>query len=292
VISSQHFPALYSVSFTTLYELEQGFTFACLHKVLLATPINFIKLTSIPVGCLWVLFDLPSFLVLYIKVKVKVTIVQALRLYTGRTAHRGSRGIALLFHDHGTGRVWGASVTPRPLFTPGKDQAPIVQEAGWATGPVWTGVENLAPSGFDSRTVQSVASRYIDWVISARSTVNTYVVKIQLKLLELWWVYQHPKLCSQVTDTPTKHCYGMTDKNLITEYKSVQREFKIQQSPCRNSDCSTVVIRPWSMKREWTSSDVDDRYNIYYRQMEKFESCEYSHVVSARPRGKVTFEKR
>ena len=33
------------------------------------------------------------------KVKVKCTLVQALRLCTGRTAHRGSRGIALLFHD-------------------------------------------------------------------------------------------------------------------------------------------------------------------------------------------------
>jgi len=38
------------------------------------------------------------------KVKVKVTLVQALRLCTDRTAHRGSRGIALLFHDHGTRR--------------------------------------------------------------------------------------------------------------------------------------------------------------------------------------------
>ena len=39
----------------------------------------------------------------YIK-KVKCTLVQALRLCTGRTAHRGSRGIALLFHDHGIRR--------------------------------------------------------------------------------------------------------------------------------------------------------------------------------------------
>jgi len=39
-----------------------------------------------------------------VKVKVKVTLVQALRLCTGRTAHRGSRGIALLFLDHGTRR--------------------------------------------------------------------------------------------------------------------------------------------------------------------------------------------
>jgi len=36
--------------------------------------------------------------------KVKCTLVQALRLCTGRTAHRGSRRIALLFHDHGTRR--------------------------------------------------------------------------------------------------------------------------------------------------------------------------------------------
>jgi len=33
--------------------------------------------------------------------KVKVTLVQALKLCTGRTAHSGSTGIALLFHDHG-----------------------------------------------------------------------------------------------------------------------------------------------------------------------------------------------
>jgi hypothetical protein len=36
--------------------------------------------------------------------KVKVTLVQALRLCTGRTAHKGSRGIAVLFHDHGSRR--------------------------------------------------------------------------------------------------------------------------------------------------------------------------------------------
>ena len=38
------------------------------------------------------------------KKKVKLTLVQALRLCTGCTAHRGSRGIALPFHDHGTRR--------------------------------------------------------------------------------------------------------------------------------------------------------------------------------------------
>ena len=85
-----------------------------------------------------------------IKLKVKCTLVQALRFFTGRTAHRGSRGIALTFDDHGTRRGWGFSVSPRLLFTPRKDPVPIVQEAGWAPGPVWTGAENLAPTGIQS----------------------------------------------------------------------------------------------------------------------------------------------
>ena len=86
---------------------------------------------------------------------------------TGRTAHWGSRGIALPFHDHGTRRGWGVSVTPRPLFTPGKDPVPILQEAGWAPGPVW----NISPPpGFDSRNVQPLANRYIDY--ATRPTLN------------------------------------------------------------------------------------------------------------------------
>ena len=36
------------------------------------------------------------------------------------------------------------SSTPRPHFTPGKDPVPILQEAGWAPGPVWTGKKSLS----------------------------------------------------------------------------------------------------------------------------------------------------
>ena len=44
---------------------------------------------------------------------------------------------------------WVVSATPRPLY-PGKDPAPIVQEAGWVPGLVWTGAENLTPTGIRS----------------------------------------------------------------------------------------------------------------------------------------------
>ena len=54
-------------------------------------------------------------------------------------AQRVGRVIALLLHDRGTRRWWVVSSTPRPHFTSRKDPVPILQEAGWAPGPVWTG---------------------------------------------------------------------------------------------------------------------------------------------------------
>jgi hypothetical protein len=39
---------------------------------------------------------------------------------------------------------------PQLLFTPGKDLISLIHEAGWVPGPVWTGSENLAPTGIRS----------------------------------------------------------------------------------------------------------------------------------------------
>jgi len=70
---------------------------------------------------------------IYIYIKVKCS------RYRPGVAQRVGRGIALLFHDRCTRREWVVSSTPRPHFTPGKDPVPILQEAGWALGSVWTG---------------------------------------------------------------------------------------------------------------------------------------------------------
>jgi len=39
---------------------------------------------------------------------------------------------------------WVVSSTPRPHFTPRKDPVPILQNAGWVPGPVWTGGKSRA----------------------------------------------------------------------------------------------------------------------------------------------------
>jgi hypothetical protein len=62
---------------------------------------------------------------------------------------KGGRDITLLFPDLGARRGgWSAPLPGR--FTPGKDPVPIVQEAGWAPGPVWMGAKNLVPTGIRS----------------------------------------------------------------------------------------------------------------------------------------------
>jgi hypothetical protein len=57
--------------------------------------------------------------------------------------------MALLILNLGARR--GGWSAPSPgRFTPGKDPVTIVQEAGWAPGPVWTCAKNLAPTGIRS----------------------------------------------------------------------------------------------------------------------------------------------
>ena len=101
--------------------------------------------------------------------KVNCTLVQALRLCTGCTAHRGSRGIAYSFLT--TAREGGevsASRLGRSL-PPGKTLYPLYRRLcvpQGRSGQVW---KILPPPGFDPQTIQPVASRYTD--LTTRPTV-------------------------------------------------------------------------------------------------------------------------
>ena len=86
-------------------------------------------------------------------------------------AQRVGRGIALLFHDRGTRRGWVVSRTPRPQSTPGKHPVPILQEAGWAPGLVWTGGKSR-PHRFRSRTVQPGSSVAIPTVLPGWASIQ------------------------------------------------------------------------------------------------------------------------
>jgi len=117
-------------------------------------------------------------------------LVQALKLCTGFTAYRRSRGIVRLFLDHGTIRGWGVSVTLRPLFTSGEDPVPIVQEDGWAPGPVWTGAENLACTGIRSPGLQARSQSLYRLSYPAHKLVVDYVkLGLSVKHLSVFCFY-------------------------------------------------------------------------------------------------------
>jgi len=64
--------------------------------------------------------------------------------------------------------VGGQRHVPATLH-PENDRVPLLKEAGWAPGPVWTGAEYLA---LDPRTVRPVASCYTTYAIPARGFID------------------------------------------------------------------------------------------------------------------------
>jgi hypothetical protein len=70
------------------------------------------------------------------------------------------------------GGEWSAAWPGRTL-PPGKDSVPIVQGAGWAPGPVWAGVKNLAPTGIRSadRPARSRSLYRLSYLAKNRSKI-------------------------------------------------------------------------------------------------------------------------
>ena len=77
----------------------------------------------------------------------------------------------------------GSASRPGRSLPPGKDQVPIVQEAAWAPGPVWTGADKLAPTGIRSpdrpaRSQSLYRLRYpAHALLRASRKINTTVTK-------------------------------------------------------------------------------------------------------------------
>jgi hypothetical protein len=117
---------------------------------------------------------------IHTEVKVKCTPVQALRLCTGRMAYRGSRGIALLFLDHGIRRGEGSASRPSRCLPPGKTRYPLYKRLGGSQGRSGQVQKISPPPGFDPRTVQPIASHYTD-----RATWSTYIQRYSAFLFPL-----------------------------------------------------------------------------------------------------------
>ena len=75
----------------------------------------------------------------------KCTLLQALRLCTGRVVQRVSRGVAVLFLDHGTRRGEGSASLPGRSLPPGKTRYPFYRRLAGSQGR-YGQVRKISPS--------------------------------------------------------------------------------------------------------------------------------------------------
>jgi len=68
---------------------------------------------------------------------------------------------------------WVVNATPRLFYPRERHSVPIVQEDGWAPGPVWTAEENLAPTGIRSPDRPPQTEIYICFLCKYGIFVNT-----------------------------------------------------------------------------------------------------------------------
>jgi len=61
------------------------------------------------------------------------------------------------------------SATCRPLYSSERDPAPILQEAGWTSGPFCAGMGSPSLSVFEPRTLHHPTSRYMYYAITSHS---------------------------------------------------------------------------------------------------------------------------
>ena len=130
--------------------------------------------------------------------------------YRPGVAQRVGRGIALLFHDRGTRRGLVVSSMPRPHFTSKKDPVPILQEAGWAPGPVWTGRKSRPHR--DSIPDRPPSSQSLYWPsYPARIPLSVHTHKEVLNLFSwnpYWGILRKQSTCFT--------CYLLVDLAVLT----------------------------------------------------------------------------
>ena len=129
-----------------------------------------------------------------VKVKVKCTLAQALRLCTGRTAHRGSRGIALPFRDHGTRRGEGSASRPGRSLPPGKTRYPLYRKLGGPQGRSGQVRKISPPTGI--RSPDRPARSQSLYRLSYRPTIakkKRCIFQETVSLDTLW-----PTLCTEI----------------------------------------------------------------------------------------------
>jgi len=109
------------------------------------------------------------------------------------------------------------SSTPRPHFTPGKDPVPILEAAGWAPGPVWTGGKSR-PHWDSIPDCPACSQSLYDSATHTRTHTHTHTyiyiyiytyIYLSLNLGARWGGWSSPRLGPLYPqERPRTHCTG------------------------------------------------------------------------------------
>jgi hypothetical protein len=77
----------------------------------------------------------------------------------------------------------GCSSHTLAALTRERDTVLFVQEAGWTSGPVWTGAENLAPTGFRCLII---TPSVCDHTYVGETVTTLYEIAVLLKYTSVW----------------------------------------------------------------------------------------------------------
>ena len=113
--------------------------------------------------------------------------------------------------------------TPRPFYPRERDPVPLVEQAGWAPVPGWTGAGNLVFTGI--RSLDCPARRESIHLIAPAGTIYCHVA--ELTMLKITWLHHTSVwtiLCanSLITSVVQVHSSSATKRTLSSHAKDIQ----------------------------------------------------------------------
>jgi len=178
--------------------------------------------------------------------------VEALRLCTERTVHRGSRDIALLFLYHDTRRDEGSASRPVRSLPQGKSRHPLYWMLGGPHRRSGQVRKISPPPGFDSRTVQPVVSRYADYATRPTNCVWWHLIYLSPQYgpcltshfwrLKFWGGFKIFVTCLHPVEQTHRE---VTEHFLLTRKKHIQttRRHVSEDGNCLSEDCEGLRTR-------------------------------------------------
>jgi hypothetical protein len=178
---------------------------------------------------------------------------------------------------------WVVNAKPRPLYSRERDPVLLAKGAGWASGSIWTGTENLAPTGIRSPDRPTCSESLYRLSYPGLSEVRTVVQVVRLQ--------KHLHCCAtcEVTKTTALLCKLWGYKNNCTVVQDVRLQKQLHCcASCEVTKTTVVLCKLWGYKNNCTVVQVVRLQNNcavlkvarLQKQLSRCASCEVTKQLN------------